>query len=108
MIVFVPVMFWATALLACLAYVISGDARQYRARTRRPGRTALPDLREAALREYPEFGEAGKQEPPAAAPENSGCRYCGKPVLARDLCRPCYRQYTITSTRINAIARRPR
>jgi hypothetical protein len=108
MIVFVPVMFWATALLACLAYVVSGDVRHARARTRRGSSTVLPDLREAALREYPEF--SGMPEPPAPASgtRDGYCRVCALPAYARGMCLSCYRQAKITSRDIHAIAGRPR
>jgi hypothetical protein len=66
------------------------------------------DLREAALREYPEFG--GWHAPSAPRLECSFCQICGstcdRKAFAHGLCPACYRQQKVTSAHIATIANR--
>jgi hypothetical protein len=108
-VVFLPVWLWLAGFGGCLAYVISLDIRG-RSRPRRR-QTSRPDcdLREDALRRYPEFGGPPRRRPAARpAPRRDDCRDCGLPAFAYGRCRPCVRQMRVTSADIKITAQNRR
>jgi hypothetical protein len=99
---------FCAGLLACFAFVIGGDIRQARAPRRNRDSRPHRDLREAALREYPEFG--GWHAPSAPRLECGFCQICGstcgRKAFAHGMCPACYQQQMVRPVHIAAITNR--